>query len=52
MTFGLIARLADWGCENPGYAPKGRTRAVIGCITSTIMGAPTERRCGNNSVGI
>jgi hypothetical protein len=22
MTFGLIARLADRDCENPGYAPK------------------------------
>jgi hypothetical protein len=52
MTFGLIARLADWGCKSPGYAPKGRTRAVIGCITSTIMGAPKEKRCGNNSAGI
>jgi len=52
MTFGLIARLADWGYENPGYAPQGRTRAVIGYITSTIMGALTEKRCGNNSAGI
>ena len=52
ITSGRTARLTDWGEEDPGPARKGRTKAVIGRIGSTVIGAPTQKCSGDNPVGI